>query len=127
MSDSLLPGIMSAAIVSVKRVIAVWTPITSVPRSFAIAVTATFMFVQAYEAMNWARASGRSILRGLTAASVAAPSKAPSAAAALDCVTRQRAGHAMSAPAALAELVAGDGKHLDPCLAHLGDRVRVPL
>ena len=47
MSESLLPGIIRAAMVRVKRVIAVWTPITSVPRSFAIAVTETFIVVAA--------------------------------------------------------------------------------
>ena len=47
MSVSLLPGIIRAAIVSVKSVIATWTPITVVPRSSAMLLTATFMFVQA--------------------------------------------------------------------------------
>jgi hypothetical protein len=47
MSVSLLPGIISAAIVSVNRVIAVCTPATVVPRSSAIALIATFMFVAA--------------------------------------------------------------------------------
>jgi hypothetical protein len=44
---SLLPGIISAAIVSVNSVIAVCTPATVVPRSWAIALMATFMFVAA--------------------------------------------------------------------------------
>ena len=43
MSVSLLPGIISAAIVSVNRVIVVWIPVTEVPRSLAIALIATFM------------------------------------------------------------------------------------
>ena len=64
MSVSLLPGIISAAIVSVNSVIAVCTPATVVeslaigdavmwaaywvvPRSLAIALMATFMFVAA--------------------------------------------------------------------------------
>ena len=47
MSVSLLPGIISAAIVSVNSVIAVCTPATVVPRSLAMAVIATFMFVAA--------------------------------------------------------------------------------
>jgi hypothetical protein len=47
MSVSLLPGIISAAIVSVNSVIAVWTPATVVFTSLAIAVIATFMFVAA--------------------------------------------------------------------------------
>ena len=47
MSVSLLPGIISAAIVRVNSVIAVCTPATSVPRSVAIALIATFMFVAA--------------------------------------------------------------------------------
>ena len=47
MSVSLLPGIISAAIVSVNNVIAVCTPATVVPRSDAIGVIATFMFVAA--------------------------------------------------------------------------------
>ena len=47
MSVSLLPGIISAAIVRVNSVIAVCTPATVVPRSLAIALIATFMFVAA--------------------------------------------------------------------------------
>ena len=47
MSVSLLPGIIREAIVRVKTVIAVWTPITVVPRSLAIALMAVFMFVAA--------------------------------------------------------------------------------
>jgi hypothetical protein len=47
MSVSLLPGIISTAMVSVNRVIAVCTPATSVPRSVAIALIATFMLVAA--------------------------------------------------------------------------------
>ena len=43
MSVSLLPGIISAAIVSVNRVIVVWIPVTEVPRSLAIELIATFM------------------------------------------------------------------------------------
>ena len=44
MSDSLLPGIIRAAIVRVNTVIASWTPLTVVPRSEAMSVIATFMF-----------------------------------------------------------------------------------
>jgi hypothetical protein len=47
MSVSLEPGIIRAAIVSVKSVMAVCTPITVVPRSWAMLLTATFMFVPA--------------------------------------------------------------------------------
>ena len=47
MSVSLLPGIISAAIVRVNNVIAVCTPATSVPRSLAMSLMATFMFVAA--------------------------------------------------------------------------------
>ncbi len=46
-SVSLLPGIISAAMVSVNSVIAVCTPATVVPRSLAIALIATFMLVAA--------------------------------------------------------------------------------
>src|SRR5580704_13714979 len=61
MSVSLLPGIIRDAIVSVKSVMAVCTPMTVVCRSEAIALMATFMFVAAKLAMNWASASGRII------------------------------------------------------------------
>ena len=44
MSVSLLPGIISAAIVSVNSVIVVCMPITVVPRSSAMVLIATFMF-----------------------------------------------------------------------------------
>ena len=47
MSVSLLPGIISAAIVRVKSVIAVWMPITVVPMSLAIVLMATFILVPA--------------------------------------------------------------------------------
>ncbi len=47
MSVSLLPGIISAAMVSVNSVIAVCTPATVVPRSWAMAEMATFIFVAA--------------------------------------------------------------------------------
>ncbi len=47
MSVSLLPGIISAAIVRVNSVIAVCTPDAVVPRSFAIEVIATFVLVPA--------------------------------------------------------------------------------
>ncbi len=42
-SVSLLPGIIRAAIVRVKRVMAIWTPCTDEPSSLAMLVTATFM------------------------------------------------------------------------------------
>ena len=42
-------------------------------------------------------------------------------------VPQERAGHAVAAAAALAELEAGDLDHLDAGLAHLGDRVGVAL
>jgi hypothetical protein len=44
MSVSLLPGIISAAIVRVNSVMVVWIADTVVPRSSAIVVIATFMF-----------------------------------------------------------------------------------
>ena len=47
MSVSLLPGIIRAAIMSVNSVIAVCTPMTVVPRSLAMLLMATFMFVAA--------------------------------------------------------------------------------
>ncbi len=47
MSVSLLPGIMSAAMVRVKKVIVTWTPCTSVCRSFAMLLTATVMLLAA--------------------------------------------------------------------------------
>jgi hypothetical protein len=47
MSVSLLPGIIKAAIVSVKAVMAVWTPLTVVPKSLAMLLMATFMVVAA--------------------------------------------------------------------------------
>src|ERR687897_1289461 len=42
-------------------------------------------------------------------------------------VPQERTGHAVAAAAALAQLETGDLDHLDPRLAHLGDRVRVAL
>src|SRR3954469_7020771 len=59
MSVSLLPGIISAAIVSVNSVMVVWIPVTEVPRSSAIVLIATFMLDPAKLQMNWARAKGR--------------------------------------------------------------------
>jgi hypothetical protein len=47
MSVSLLPGIISEAMVSVNKVIAVCRPMTVVLRSLAIALIATFMLVAA--------------------------------------------------------------------------------
>jgi hypothetical protein len=47
MSVSLLPGIISDAIVSVKRVMVVCIPLTVVPISVAIVLIATFMLVPA--------------------------------------------------------------------------------
>src|SRR4051794_4572541 len=61
MSVSLLPGIMSAAMVSVKAVMAVWTPLTVVPRSVAMLLMATFIVVPAKLHRNWARTRGSSI------------------------------------------------------------------
>src|SRR3954453_85121 len=58
MSVSLLPGIISAAIVSVNSVMVVWIAVTEVPRSSAIVLIATFMFDPAKLQMNWARANG---------------------------------------------------------------------
>src|SRR3954453_16822842 len=70
MSVSLLPGIISAAIVSVNSVMVVWIAVTEVPRSSAIVVIATFMLDPAKLQMNWARASGSTrapaALRALT-------------------------------------------------------------
>ena len=47
MSVSLLPGIISAAIVRVNSVIAVCMPMTVVPMSSAIVLIATFMLLPA--------------------------------------------------------------------------------
>jgi hypothetical protein len=46
-SVSLLPGIIKAAMVRVKAVMAVWTPLTVVPRSVAMLLMATFIVVAA--------------------------------------------------------------------------------
>src|SRR5688500_1509255 len=59
MSVSLLPGIISAAIVSVNSVMVVCIPVTEVPRSSAIVLIATFMLDPAKLQMNWASAKGR--------------------------------------------------------------------
>src|SRR5437868_15542001 len=63
-SVSLLPRIISAAIVSRNSVIAVCTPCTVVPMSFAMLLIATFMFDPAKLHTNCAAASGSSILCG---------------------------------------------------------------
>ena len=60
MSESLLPGIISAAIVRVKIVIAAWTPWTVVSRSAAIGAMATFMLDAAKLHRNCATTSGSS-------------------------------------------------------------------
>src|SRR4051812_34843526 len=67
MSVSLLPGIISAAIVSVNNVIVVWIPVTDVSRSSAIVLIATFMLDPAKLQMNWARASGSTTARAALA------------------------------------------------------------
>src|SRR5436190_1687774 len=67
MSVSLLPGIISAAIVRVKAVMAVWTPLTLVPRSLAIELIATFIVVAAKLHRNCASTSGISIPRASAA------------------------------------------------------------
>src|SRR3981081_2464157 len=77
--------------------------------------------------MNWAAASGSSIDRGSTAASGDELSIAPSEAVALDGITREGAGHAVTSAAPLAELEAGEPRDLDPGVAHPRDRVRVAL
>src|SRR3954462_8105927 len=59
MSVSLLPGIISAAIVSVNSVMVVWIPVTEVSRSLAIVEIATFMLDPAKLQMNCASAKGR--------------------------------------------------------------------
>src|SRR5690349_422253 len=78
--------------------------------------------------MNCARASGSSMERGSTAASAGWLSGiAPSMAAALDCVTCQRAGHAVAAAPPLAQLETGDGNDLDARVPHPRDGVGVAL
>jgi hypothetical protein len=62
MSVNLLPGIIKAAIVNVKNVIAVWTPVTSVPRVLAMSVIATFRLEPAKLQINWDNAKGMMIL-----------------------------------------------------------------
>jgi hypothetical protein len=76
MSVSLLPGIINAAMHRRNRVIAVWTPWTVVPRSFAMLLIATFMFEPAKLATNCVSASGSSTRPS------AAPRAGPSAACA---------------------------------------------
>src|SRR3954452_1957214 len=63
-SVSLLPMIISAAIVSRNNVMAVCTPCTVVPRSFEMLLIATFMFEPAKLHTNCAAASGTSIRWG---------------------------------------------------------------
>src|ERR1700750_2473072 len=60
MSVSLLPGIIRAAIVRVNAVMAVWTPLTVVPRSLAMLLMATFMVVAAKLHRNCASTRGNS-------------------------------------------------------------------
>ena len=62
-SVSLPPGIMSAAMTSKNRVIAIWTPWTVVCRSWLMSLIMTFMLEPAKLQMNWARASGSSMRR----------------------------------------------------------------
>src|SRR5262245_7496169 len=62
-SVNLLPGIISAAMVSVKVVMAIWTPLTVVPKSVAMLLIATFIVVAAKLHKNWASTSGKSISR----------------------------------------------------------------
>src|SRR3954463_2044535 len=68
MSVSLLPGIISAAIVSVNSVMVVWIPVTEVPRSVAIVLIATFMLEPAKLQMNWASARGITMAPAVAAA-----------------------------------------------------------
>jgi len=58
-SVSLLQGIISTAMISRKRVIVAWTPITDVSRSCVMSLIITFMFEPAKLQMNCASASGR--------------------------------------------------------------------
>jgi hypothetical protein len=67
MSVSLLPGIIRAAMVSVKSVMAVWTPLTVVPRELEMSVMATFRLEPAKLQTNWANTSGRSTPVGAAA------------------------------------------------------------
>src|SRR5215213_10298934 len=67
MSVSLLPGIISAAMVSVNAVIAVCTPLTVVFRSVAMLLIATFIVVAAKLHRNCASTSGTSICRAVAA------------------------------------------------------------
>src|SRR5215204_2526513 len=73
-SVNLLPGIIRAAIVKVKSVIAVWTPWVVVSRSSAMLVMATFMLEPAKLAMNWVNANGKT-MEEMTAARVPRPSR----------------------------------------------------
>src|SRR4051794_18710243 len=68
MSVSLLPGIIRAAIVSVKSVIAAWMTWTLVSRSDAIFVIATFVLVPAKLHRNCAMTSEDSARRATGAA-----------------------------------------------------------
>src|SRR5436309_15970904 len=62
-SLSFPPGIMNAAITSRNTVMALCTPSTVVFRSLLMSLIITFMFEPAKLQMNWASASGTSILR----------------------------------------------------------------
>ena len=56
-------GIINAAITSKNNVMQIWTPWTVVCRSVLMSVIMTFMFEPAKLQMNWAKASGTSIVR----------------------------------------------------------------
>ena len=62
-SVSLPQGIIRAAMTSRNSVMQTCTPWTVVSRSWLMSVIMTFMFEPAKLQMNWARASGISILR----------------------------------------------------------------
>src|SRR3954452_16976457 len=96
MSVSLLPGIISAAIVRVKAVIAVCTPPTVVFKSVAMLLMATFIVVAAKLQRNCARTSGTSIALVATCASAATVSAVVADDFAI-CRKRSREDH--SAPA----------------------------
>ena len=62
-SVSLPQGIIKAAMTSRNKVMQTWTPWTVVCRSSLMSLIMTFMLEPAKLQMNWARASGISMLR----------------------------------------------------------------
>ena len=72
MSPSFAPTSMNAAITSVYRVIAVWTPWIDVSRSSTICEIATFMTLVSSTITNWADANITSGIHLRTSATIAA-------------------------------------------------------